>query len=71
MPSKKQKPGFRTNLRNRYELASHSIFNKLPAWKQSAIKIDRQTGNFNSHVMNEYAKQVENLVNDNTEIFLT
>lgn len=57
--------------KNRYELASHAVFNKLPPWKQKAIKDDRINKNFDSHVMQEFAYQVNELVESEKEILTT
>ena len=57
--------------KNRIELASHAVFNKLPKWKQEALKDDRQNKNYDSRVMQEFAHEVSVLVENNQEIFLT
>lgn len=57
--------------KNRIELASHAVFNKLPKWKQEAIKEDRQTKNYDSRVMQEFAYDVSKLVESDQEIFVT
>jgi len=57
--------------KNRYELASHSVFSKFPYWKQEAIKDDRRDRNFNSRVMEEYASEVAKLADSDQEIFVT
>lgn len=57
--------------KNRFELASHVVFNKLPKWKQEALKDDRQNKNYNSQVMQEFAHEVSVLVENNQEIFVT
>lgn len=58
-------------IKNRYELASHAIFNDLPKWKQEALKEDRINKNFESGVMQEFAYKVNELVESNKEIFVT
>lgn len=57
--------------KNRYELASHFVFSKLPHWKQEAIKDDRKNGNYDSRVMDEFASEVTKLADSDAEIFVT
>jgi len=38
------------------------VLNSLPSWKREAIKEDRINGNFDSQIMNEFARKVVTLV---------
>lgn len=58
-------------IKHRYELASEFILNKLPHWKREAVKEDRKTGNVDSRVMDEFAKEVIALAESDKEIFTT
>lgn len=58
-------------IKHRYELASEFILNKLPYWKREAVKEDRKTGNVDSRVMDEFAKEVIALAESDKEIFTT
>lgn len=57
--------------KERYELASIYLLEKLPYWKREAVKEDRKTGNVNSRVMDEFAKSVVELAESDKEIFTT
>jgi hypothetical protein len=57
--------------KHRYELASEFLLSKLPHWKKEAIKEDRASGNFDSRVMEEFAKDVVRLAESDQEIFVT
>ncbi|NBR07563.1 MAG: hypothetical protein EBT92_17605 [Planctomycetes bacterium] len=55
----------------RYELAATFLLSKLPYWKREAVKEDRASGNFDSRVMEEFAKSVVELAESDKEIFVT
>jgi len=46
----------------KYKQASEMVLNSLPSWKREAIKEDRINGNFDSQIMNEFARKVVTLV---------
>ena len=43
---------------NRYQKASEVVLSKFPHWKREAVKDDLLNKNFNSRVMDEFAKEV-------------
>jgi len=59
------------NIKHRYELASEFLLSKLPYWKREAVKEDRANGNFDSRIMEEFAKEVITLAESDKEIFTT
>lgn len=59
-----------TKIKNRYELASIAVLQKLPYWKQEAVKDDVKNRN-DSRVMDEYAAEVVKLAESDAEIFVT
>ena len=42
----------------RYQKASEVVLSKFPYWKREAVKDDLLNKNFNSRVMDEFAKEV-------------
>lgn len=44
--------------KKRYELAERTVWAKLPNWKKDAIIKSKLTGNLNSHILDEYAREI-------------
>jgi dipeptidase len=42
----------------KYQKASEVVLNKFPYWKREAVKDDISNKNYNSRVMDEFAKEV-------------
>ena len=45
----------------RYKKASEVVLSKFPYWKREAVKDDLLNKNFNSRVMDEFAKEVASI----------